>query len=57
MIKLAKQTPWFEILTSIKGISELTAVLFIAEVQDLSKYKHFPIRDLQEINKSKNWQV
>jgi len=41
LIKLAKQTSWFETLTSVKGISELTASLFIAEVQDLSKYKHF----------------
>ena len=41
LIELAKQTPWFNILTSVKGISELTAGLFLAEVRDLSKYDHY----------------
>ena len=41
LIELAKQTPWFDILVSIKGISDLTAALFIAEVKDLSNYHHY----------------
>ena len=41
LIELAKQTPWFNILTSVKGISDLTASLFLAEVRDLSKYDHY----------------
>jgi len=34
LIELAKQTPYFDIIISIKGISDLTAALFIAEVKD-----------------------
>jgi len=41
LIELAKQTPWFEILISVKGISDLTAALFLAEVRDMSKYNHY----------------
>jgi hypothetical protein len=41
MIALAKQTPYFEILKSLKGISEKLAALFIAETRDLSQYTHY----------------
>jgi transposase len=41
LIELAKQTPYFDIIISIKGISDLTAALFIAEVKDLDLYHHY----------------
>ncbi|RQW04689.1 IS110 family transposase [candidate division KSB1 bacterium] len=41
LIGLAKQTPWFDILVSIKGVSDLSAALFIAEVKDLARFQHF----------------
>jgi len=41
IINLAKQTPYFKILTSIKGISDTLAALFIAEMRDISLYKHY----------------
>jgi len=41
LIELAKQTPYFDIIISIKGISDLTAALFIAEVKDLDLYQHY----------------
>lgn len=41
LIELAKQTPYFDIIISIKGISDLTAALFIAEVKDLNLYCHY----------------
>jgi transposase len=41
MIGLAKQTKVFEILTSIMGISKLSAALFIGETRDLSQFKHY----------------
>jgi transposase len=41
IINLAKQTPYFKIITSIKGISDTLAALFIAEMRDLSLYKHY----------------
>jgi len=41
LIELARQTPWFDILISIKGISDITAALFLAEVKDLSIYNHY----------------
>jgi transposase len=41
MIDLAKKTPYFEILLSIKGVSEKLAALFIAETRDLSQFTHF----------------
>lgn len=41
IINLAKQTPYFKILISIKGISDKLAALFIAEIRDLSRFKHY----------------
>jgi len=41
MIRLAKQTPWYEILTSIMGISDISASRFIAENRNLSELPHF----------------
>jgi len=41
LIELAKQTSWFYILTSVKGISDVTAALFLAEVRDISRYNHY----------------
>ncbi len=41
LIELARQTPCFDILVSVKGISDLTTALFIAEVKDPSNYQHF----------------
>jgi transposase len=41
MTRLAAKTPWLNILTSIRGISVTLAVLFIAEVRDLSLFSHF----------------
>jgi transposase len=41
IISLAKQSPYFSILTSLKGISDITASLFIAEIKDFSLYKHY----------------
>jgi transposase len=41
IITLAKQTPYFKILISIKGISDKLAALFIAEIRDLSRFKHY----------------
>ena len=41
LIELAKQTPYFDIIVSIKGIADLNAALFIAEVKDLDLYGHY----------------
>ena len=41
MIILAKQTPYFSILKSLKGISDKLAALFIAETRDLSQFNHY----------------
>jgi len=41
LIELAKQTPWFKALTSLKGISDKLAALFIAETRDLSGFCHY----------------
>lgn len=41
MIGLAKETEHFEVLTSLKGISDLSASRFIAECRDLSLYTHY----------------
>lgn len=41
LIALAKKTPYFEILLSLKGISEKLAALFIAETRDISHYRHY----------------
>ncbi len=39
MTDLARQTPWFRILTSIPGVGAPTALLFLAEVGDLRWYR------------------
>jgi transposase len=41
MILLAKQSPYFAILISLKGISDKLAAFFIAETRDLSLYDHY----------------
>jgi len=41
MSALAQKTPFFNILTSIKGVSEITATRFIAEIPQLGKNLHF----------------
>lgn len=41
LISQAKQKPYFDILTSIKGISDISASLFIAEVRDLYNFHHY----------------
>jgi transposase len=41
MSALAQQTPWYAILTSIKGISEITASRFIAEIPQLGNNQHY----------------
>ena len=41
LIELARRTPYFDIIVSVKGISDLTAALFIAEVKDLDLYRHY----------------
>ena len=41
MISLAERTPFFKIITSIKGISDITAVRFIAELRDPSLFNHY----------------
>ena len=41
LVKMAKESPYFEIITSLDGISDLTASLFLAEVVNPDKYDHF----------------
>jgi transposase len=41
MIERAKKTEHFEILISLKGISDLTASRFIAECRDLNDFDHY----------------
>jgi len=41
MSALVRQTPYYAILTSIKGISEITAARFIAEIPQLGNDLHF----------------
>ena len=41
IIAKAKEKPYFNILTSIKGISDISASLFIAEVRDLYNFQHY----------------
>jgi transposase len=41
MVRLAKQTPWYSILTSVMGISDISASRFIAENRNLSESPHF----------------
>ena len=41
LIALAEQTPYFSIISSLKGISDITAARFIAELRDLSYFDHY----------------
>lgn len=41
IISMAKQKTYFDILTSIKGISDISASLFIAEVRDIYNFSHY----------------
>jgi transposase len=41
LVGLARQIPAFELLTSLKGINETLAALFLAETLDLSFYRHY----------------
>jgi hypothetical protein len=41
LIESARATEYFTILTSVKGISDLSAARFIAECRDLSLYTHY----------------
>ena len=41
MIEFAKKSESFNIITSIKGISDLTAAVFLSEIQNPDNYQHF----------------
>jgi transposase len=41
LIAKAKEKPYFDILTSIKGISDISASLFISEVRDIYNFHHY----------------
>jgi transposase len=41
LVTLAKQTPYFHIIVSFKGISDISASRFIAEIRDLKNYQHY----------------
>ena len=41
IIIMAKERPYYSILTSIKGISDISAALFIAELRDLYNFQHY----------------
>ena len=41
MVLLAKKTPFFDIISSIKGVSNITAARFIAELRDPSLFNHY----------------
>jgi len=41
MIQLAERDEYFEILTSVPGISKITAARFIGECRDLNLYNHY----------------
>jgi transposase len=41
LINLAKQTSYFNIIVSLKGISDISAARFIAETRDLREYRHY----------------
>jgi transposase len=41
MVTLAKQTPFFDIISSLKGVSDITAARFIAELRDPSLFNHY----------------
>ncbi len=41
MVTMAKQTPFFDIISSLKGVSDITAARFIAELRDPSLFNHY----------------
>jgi len=41
ILDYARQKPYFKILTSVKGISQKMAALFIAETRGLEQFKHY----------------
>jgi transposase len=41
LLPLAQKAPYFEIISSLKGISDKLAALFIAETRDLTLFKHY----------------
>jgi transposase len=41
LIQMARKTPAFSVLTSLRGVSDTTAALFIAETNDLAGYNHY----------------
>ena len=41
LVCLAEKTPYFGIITSLKGISDISASRFIAEIRDLSYFNHY----------------
>lgn len=41
VVRSARQLPEFDILLSLKGISDKTAALFLAEVQEIHRFSHY----------------
>ena len=41
MVALSKKTPFFDIISSLKGVSDITAARFIAELRDPSLFNHY----------------
>lgn len=41
MVKLAKSTPLYDIIYSLPGIKEILTVKFIAELGDITRFKHY----------------
>jgi len=41
MVSIAKKTPFFDIISSLKGVSNITAARFIAELRDPSLFNHY----------------
>jgi transposase len=41
LVRCAGQLPEYHILLSLKGVSETTAALFLAEVQDIHRFSHY----------------
>jgi len=41
MVSIAKRTPFFYIISSLKGVSDITAARFIAELRDPTLFNHY----------------
>lgn len=41
MVAIAKRTPFFNIVSSLKGVSDITAARFIAELRDPTLFNHY----------------